>query len=106
VSLTVDVMNNGNATVAEPASAAFYADESLSTPIGSVAMDAPAGCAQETVTATVIWDGLCAGTHSFWVRVSGGEGMTLADESGDVAAGTVVVESIPSLQTYLPLVLN
>ena len=105
VTLEAYVMNNGNA-LPDAATATFYADTSLTDVIRTVAADPPRGCAREAKLVTVTWEGLCAGTHEFGVRVGSGESMSEASDNDNVATGVVVIEPVSAVYTYLPAILR
>jgi hypothetical protein len=104
--LRVSVANNGNAGPGSPINVTFYGDEGLTEPIGTVAVSAPAGCASEAVVAELVWEGVCAGTNAFWVEVTSHGGLTERTLQDNVAAGSVVVEELPSVQTFMPVFLR
>jgi len=106
VLLSAYVVNNGNASPVDAVSATFYRDSLLTEPLGTVMIEAPLGCVRETVVAEWTWEGLCAGNRPFWVKLSYDGDLVMAAEDDSVAEGLVVIESIPSTQTYLPAVLR
>lgn len=98
VTLSVDVLNNGSATVANPFAVTFYRDAALTQVIGSVVLSDQYGCAIGTQKASVSWADLGPGVHRYWVEVD-----TVANEidlTDNVASGTVIIN--PE-QIFLPV---
>jgi len=101
VSLSVDMLNNGNVPVSTPLRATFYADSSLRMPIGAaITTSEMRGCAIRSTRVSVTWSGLSAGTYPFWVKVDSSNAIHETNEVDNVAEGAVTVYQYG---TYLPL---
>jgi hypothetical protein len=104
VTLQVLLANNGNVPPGGPVSVTFYADEALTQPIGTAVVAAPAGCVRKVVGAAVVWDGVCAGTSSFWIQITTEGGPAERTLEDNVAEGSIVLDERPCVQTFLPAV--
>lgn len=93
--LSAVLRNNGNATVDQPVTVTFYADEARTQPIGSATIPAGVrGCARKPYTASVKWDTtLPAGWHSYWVAVDPGNAVAETTNDDNYGQGRVLVTS-------------
>lgn len=98
VSITVDVLNNGNIPAATSYTVSFYRDAALTDLIDSVVVNGGlAGCTRWRETVTVQWDGLQEGLNLFWAAVSSSEDSQPED---NVTSGFVIVNPT---QVFLPV---
>jgi hypothetical protein len=97
--ISATLRNNGNTPTSTGATVTFYADAALTVEIGSVVIPAGlGGCASDTATVSVTWNGLTPGLNRFWAAVSYAEDSNPAD---NIVTGTVLVD--PE-QLFLPAI--
>jgi hypothetical protein len=102
VALSVEVFNNGSVANATPVKVTFYADRDLTQVIGTqIASATINGCASEASRLYMIWSGLSAGMHTFWVKVDSDNAVGEIDEADNIGEGVVFVYEHG---VYLPLV--
>ena len=91
VTLTAEVMNDGNVAVSDPVVVRFYSDASLSAEIGSASFTDLGGCGRRVVRVETTWENLKVGAHRFWVKVDALESVGETDESDNVMRGVARV---------------
>lgn len=102
VTLTLTLRNNGTTAINNPFTITFYADSSLSTPIGSTTITTPVnGCTTHLYTTSIVWKNLSPGTHPYWVKIDSTQVITENNETDNVISGIVLID--PAF-TYLPII--
>ncbi len=100
--ISVNIANNGNSLNSSSYTVTFYSDGGLQNPIGSVTLNNPlGGCARQTQTATITWNGLVPGVNPYWAKVDSGNNIGEGDETDNVIAGIVLMN--PE-QVFLPVI--
>lgn len=98
VSITVDVLNNGNIAAETSYTVSFFRDAALTDLIDTVVINSGlAGCTRWRETVMVNFDGLQEGLNPFWAEVSGSEDSQPED---NVISGFVIVNPT---QVFLPV---
>ena len=103
VTLSAEVVNNGNTVVSGPVTVTFYSDAGLTTEIGSAVLTDLAGCARRAAVLTTTWSNLGAGMYPFWVKADGPDDVVESDETDNVMQGLAFVTPH---RLRLPLVLR
>ncbi|MEZ4643228.1 MAG: CARDB domain-containing protein [Chloroflexota bacterium] len=102
--LSVNIRNNGNTDVTVPFTVRFYANSALTQEIGSVVVNPTVrGCTNGVHTASVNWDNLTPGPHSYWVKIDSGNAVSETNEGDNIGQGIVLVDP---QQVLLPIVRN
>lgn len=105
VTLSVDIVNNGDVLATSPVTVTFYDDEAM-TPADVIDSDTISnieGCAHRPVTASVEWSGLPSGVHQYWVKIDSGSNLVEISELDNTASGLVIID--PG-QNFLPITEN
>jgi hypothetical protein len=90
--LQVDVINSGNAQLTTPFTVTAYADQALTQPIGSAAVNQTiSGCFQRTARVSVAWPNLSLGTHFFWFKVDSTGAVNESAEGDNVIMGKLTI---------------
>lgn len=103
VTLEVGVSNNGSSYLLQSFNVTFYADEDLTEVIGETSISPGLtggvnGCSWGRVRdwATVTWENVPEGVHSFWVKVDSQDHVSgESNESDNVSMGQVTVAVAP-----------
>ena len=103
ITLSAEVMNNGNTAVSGPVTVTFYSDAGLTEEIGSTIFTNLGGCARRVALVTTAWENLSSGIHSFWVKVDSTEDIAETDETDNVMQGLATVDLCC---IHLPLILR
>jgi hypothetical protein len=103
VTLSAAVLNNGDVPLERQVQVTFYRDASMLEPVASASLNGLVGCARRTAVVTAAWEGLSAGTYSFWVKVDSQDRVAETRETDNVGQGSVFVAPYRLL---LPLVAN
>lgn len=96
--LRLEVVNNGDSSLPTPVLVTWYADISLTVPIGTTTLSGLPGCASHGVVTTT-W-AVGPGTWSYWVVVDSDNQLAESNEGDNTAQGTMGIQ--PS-HIYLPL---
>jgi hypothetical protein len=99
VPLSIGVRNNGNRPVTMPFTVTFYRDAARTQSIGSTTISGVGGCARRMAMATVTWNNLGPGVHSYWAVIDSGNVIPETNKSDNVIAGKVFVNP---RQIFLP----
>ena len=101
VTLSVRVRNNGTTTSDKPFEVTFYEDEKLTQVIGSVTVPPTQGCIAEAHTATIEWQDVPAGLHTYYVAVDSFSKIPESNEVDNVTTGLVLVD--PASEVFVPV---
>jgi hypothetical protein len=101
VTLSGVVRNKGNTALDVEATATFYSDPDLASPIGSAVLTGLGGCGRRQAILTTTWPSLSVGLHPFWLKVDSLDDIGETDEDDNVGQGVVL---IGTHQLLLPLV--
>lgn len=102
--LAVTFRNNGSTAVQQSFTVTFYEDALLTRPIGSATVSPPlGGCATNSKTVSVKWQGLTPGVHQYWVHVDSNDRIqeTPPTSTDNIASALVYVDAERAL---LPMV--
>ena len=102
VTLSANVINNGDTAVLTPITVTFYADENLTQLIGTAdIVPSLYGCASVTTAVSVNWADLSSGVHRYWVKVDAAPNE--ADMIDNIASGIVIIDP---QQIFLPVIVH
>jgi CARDB len=102
--ISVTFRNKGTQAITQPFTVTFYENANLTSPIGSVMINPTIyGCSAQAYTASVTWNGLTKGTHTYYVHLDSGNVIDeFPAQNGDnVGVGQVKVHAS---QTNLPVI--
>jgi hypothetical protein len=100
VTLSADIINNGNTGSTTPFTLTFYSDQDLTRVIGSkMITQSLGGCVHQTATVTTTWGNLSSGANRYWIQIEGDAPYT----ADNIASGMVLVNPT---QVFLPIVLR
>ena len=99
VTLSVEVMNNGNSVTAQDILVTFYSDSALRNEIGSAVIQKPGdfnagmvGCATKRIRVEVEWENLPPGLHDYWASVDSKGIVPESNEGDNTVKGYVDVD--------------
>lgn len=98
VDIHVSVMNNGNTATATGITVGVYADPDHNTLIGVANLGSVDGCARQELTATVRWDNLPPGQHTFYLAIDPANTISETNEDDNSVTGVI----ISGQKIYLP----